>query len=72
MTGVSGVCRATLGPGATNPVSGMADAFLDRQPLLAITGQKPTDRYEITPHQRIDLGSLFRPITKAFGPYYAG
>ncbi len=64
MTGVPGVCLATLGPGATNLVSGVADAYLDRQPLLAITGQLPADRYEISPHQRIDLGSLFRPITK--------
>lgn len=64
MTGTPGVCLSTLGPGATNLISGVADAYLDRQPMLAITGQLPADRYEITPHQRIDLGALFRPITK--------
>jgi len=39
LTGHAGVCLGTLGPGATNLVTGMADAFLDRAPLVAMTGQ---------------------------------
>src|SRR6266568_4627516 len=62
--GVPGVCVATLGPGATNLVTGIAQAFLDRSPVLAFTGQLPTDRYEITTHQKLDLRALFSPITK--------
>ena len=63
-TGVPGVCLATLGPGATNLVTGVAHAFLDRAPVLAITGQLPASRYEMTTHQRLDLRQLFAPITK--------
>src|SRR5256885_3012582 len=64
VTGVPGVCLATLGPGATNLVTGIAHAYLDRAPVLAFTGQLPADRYEIATHQRLDLGELFAPITK--------
>ena len=64
LTGVPGVCLATLGPGATNLVTGIAHAYLDRAPVLAFTGQLPADRYEIATHQRLDLGELFAPITK--------
>jgi len=63
-TGVPGVCLATLGPGATNLVTGIAHAYLDRAPVLAFTGQLPAERYEIATHQRLDLRSLFAPITK--------
>ncbi len=63
-SGVPGVCVATLGPGATNLVTGVAHAYLDRSPLLAFTGQLPTDRYEIVTHQKLDLRALFAPITK--------
>jgi acetolactate synthase-1/2/3 large subunit len=63
-TGVPGVCVATLGPGATNLVTGVAHASLDRGPLLVFTGQLPTDRYEITTHQKLDLKALYAPITK--------
>lgn len=63
-SGVPGVCVATLGPGATNLVTGVAQAYLDRAPLLAFTGQLPADRYEITTHQKLDLRALFTPITK--------
>src|SRR3989442_12052845 len=63
-TGVPGVCLATLGPGATNLVTGVAHAYLDRAPVLAFTGQLPSERYEIATHQRLDLGALFAPITK--------
>src|SRR5207247_8791968 len=63
-TGVPGVCLATLGPGATNLVTGVAHAYLDRAPVLAFSGQLPAERYEIATHQRLDLRHLFAPITK--------
>jgi acetolactate synthase-1/2/3 large subunit len=63
-TGVPGVCLATLGPGATNLVTGVAHAYLDRAPVLAFSGQLPAERYEIATHQRLDLRRLFAPITK--------
>ena len=63
-SGVPGVCVATLGPGATNLVTGVAQAHLDRAPLVVLTGQLPADRFEITTHQKLDLRALFAPITK--------
>ncbi len=63
-SGVPGVCVATLGPGATNLITGVAHAYLDRSALLAFTGQVPADRYEIVTHQKLDLRALFAPITK--------
>lgn len=63
-SGIPGVCLATLGPGATNLVTGVAQAHLDRAPLIAFTGQLPADRFEITTHQKLDLRALFTPITK--------
>ncbi len=63
-SGIPGVCVATLGPGATNLVTGVAQAYLDRAPLIAFTGQLPDDRLEITTHQKLDLRALFAPITK--------
>jgi acetolactate synthase-1/2/3 large subunit len=63
-SGTPGVCIATLGPGATNLVTGVAQAYLDRAPLIAFTGQLPADRFEITTHQKLDLRALFAPITK--------
>jgi len=63
-SGTPGVCVATLGPGATNLVTGIAQAFLDRSPVLAFTGQLPADRIAIATHQRLDLRALYAPITK--------
>ena len=63
-SGIPGVCVGTLGPGATNLVTGVAQAHLDRSPVIAFTGQLPVDRYEITTHQKLDLRALFAPITK--------
>jgi len=63
-SGVPGACIATLGPGATNLVTGVAQAYLDRAPLIAFTGQLPVDRLEIATHQKLDLRALFAPITK--------
>lgn len=64
LTGKAGVCLATLGPGATNLVTGVADANLDGAPLVALTGQVGTDRMHITSHQYLDLVKMFEPITK--------
>lgn len=64
LTGQPGVCLATLGPGATNLVTGVADAQLDHVPLIAITGQGARDRLGRMSHQMIDLEALFAPVTK--------
>jgi acetolactate synthase-1/2/3 large subunit len=64
LTGKPGVCLSTLGPGATNLMTGVADANLDCAPLVAITGQVGTDRMHIESHQYLDLVSMFSPVTK--------
>lgn len=64
LTGRAGVCLSTLGPGATNLVTGVADAYLDGAPLVAITGQVGTDKMQLTSHQYLDLTAMFEPITK--------
>ena len=64
LMGKAGVCLSTLGPGATNLVTGVADAFLDGSPLVAITGQVGTDQMQLTSHQYLDLTTMFAPITK--------
>jgi len=64
LTGRAGVCLGTLGPGATNLVTAVADAFLDRAPLVALTGQGDLERTHKESHQYIDLVGMMRPITK--------
>ncbi|MCC5907779.1 MAG: acetolactate synthase large subunit [Balneolaceae bacterium] len=64
LTGKAGVCLATLGPGATNLITGVADANLDKAPLVAITAQGGLDRIHHESHQFIDVVNMFRPITK--------
>ncbi len=64
LTGRAGVCLSTLGPGATNLVTGVADAHLDKAPLVAITGQAASDRMHKESHQNIDIVNMFKPITK--------
>jgi len=59
-----GVCLATLGPGATNLLTGVADAQLDRAPLVAITGQAGLERAHKESHQYIDIVGMFTPVTK--------
>ncbi|HEV8537040.1 MAG TPA: acetolactate synthase large subunit [Candidatus Limnocylindria bacterium] len=59
-----GVCLATLGPGATNLLTGIADAQLDRAPLVAITGQAGLERVHKESHQYIDVVRMFGPVTK--------
>ncbi len=64
LTGQAGVCLATLGPGATNLMTGFADANMDRSPIVAIAGQGATTRMHKESHQILDLVSLFEPISK--------
>ncbi len=64
LTGRAGVCLATLGPGATNLLTGVADANLDHAPLVAVAGQAGTDRLHKESHQVLDLEEIFRPVTK--------
>ena len=64
LTGRAGVCLGTLGPGATNLVTAVADAFLDRAPLVALTGQSDLQRMHKESHQYIDLIGILRPIVK--------
>ena len=64
LTGKPGVCLSTLGPGATNLMTGVADANLDCAPLIAITGQVGTDRMHNSSHQYLDLVAMFEPVTK--------
>jgi acetolactate synthase I/II/III large subunit len=64
LTGKAGVCLATLGPGATNLITGVADANMDRAPLVTITGQAGHDRMHKESHQHLDIVTLFRPVTK--------
>jgi acetolactate synthase-1/2/3 large subunit len=64
LTGRAGVCMATLGPGATNLVTGIADAYLDRAPLVAITAQEPLSQIHKESHQFIDILDLLKPVTK--------
>ncbi len=59
-----GVCLATLGPGATNLLTGVADANLDRAPLVAITGQAGLERAHKESHQYVDIPAMFAPVTK--------
>jgi acetolactate synthase-1/2/3 large subunit len=64
LTGRAGVCLGTLGPGATNLVTAVADAFLDRAPLVALTGQSDLERMHKESHQYLDLIGIMRPIVK--------
>jgi acetolactate synthase-1/2/3 large subunit len=65
MTGVPGLCIATLGPGATNLATGVGCAYLDRSPLIAITCNLNTDQLGRRIQMWIDHHALFAPITKA-------
>jgi acetolactate synthase-1/2/3 large subunit len=64
LTGRAGVCLTTLGPGATNLVTGFADANMDHAPIVAIAGQGATTRMHKESHQILDLVNLFKPISK--------
>ena len=63
-SGKVGVCVATSGPGATNLVTGLATAFLDSTPLVAITGQVAKDLIGRDAFQEVDINGITMPITK--------
>ncbi len=64
LTGRAAVAMATLGPGATNLVTGVADAYLDRSPMVAITGQAGSDKLHKEAHQVVDIVRMLEPVTK--------
>jgi acetolactate synthase-1/2/3 large subunit len=63
-TGKTGVCLATSGPGATNLVTGLANAYMDSSPLVAITGQVPRNMIGNDAFQEVDITGITIPITK--------
>ncbi|HUP55563.1 MAG TPA: acetolactate synthase large subunit [Methylomirabilota bacterium] len=64
LTGRAAVAMATLGPGATNLITGVADAFLDRAPMVAITGQAASSKLHKEAHQVVDIVRMLEPVTK--------
>ncbi len=64
LTGRSAVALATLGPGATNLVTGVADAYLDHAPMVALTGQTGSDKLHKEAHQLVDIVRMLEPVTK--------
>ena len=64
LTGRAAVAMATLGPGATNLVTGIADAYLDRAPMVALTGQASSDKLHKEAHQVVDIVRMVEPVTK--------
>ncbi len=63
-TGRAGVCMATSGPGATNLLTGIADAFMDSVPMVAITGQVPQEMIGRGAFQETDMFGLTLPVVK--------
>ena len=59
-----GVCVSTLGPGAVNMTLGVANAYLDRSPLVAITASLAKSAEPYATHQHLDLNAVYRPFTK--------
>jgi acetolactate synthase-1/2/3 large subunit len=64
LTGEPAICLGTLGPGATNLITGVADANMDRAPLLVLTGQGASTRLHKESHQVMDVVEMFTPVTK--------
>src|SRR5258708_5909925 len=64
LTSYPGICLATLGPGATNLLTGVADATLDGAPLVALTGQAGLERIHKRSHQYVDVLRMFAPVVK--------
>ncbi|HEU0237407.1 MAG TPA: acetolactate synthase large subunit [Candidatus Limnocylindrales bacterium] len=64
LTGRPAVAMGTLGPGATNLVTGIADAFLDRAPMVALTGQASSEKLHKEAHQVVDIVRMLAPVTK--------
>ncbi len=68
LTGRPGVCLGTLGPGATNLVTGVADGNMDRAPMIVITGQADSRRQHKESHQNMNVVDMFDPVTKWASP----
>ena len=64
LTGNPAGCLGTLGPGASNLITGVADANMDRAPMLVLTGQAATTRLHKESHQVMDVVGMFEPVTK--------
>ncbi len=64
VTGKVGVCVATSGPGATNLVTGIANAYMDSIPMIILTGQVPTSQIGTDSFQEVDITGITLPITK--------
>ena len=64
LTGNPAGALGTLGPGATNLITGVADSNMDRSPMLVLTGQGSTDRLHKESHQIMDVVAMFQPVTK--------
>ena len=64
LTGRPGVCMSTLGPGSSNLVNAVANAFLDRVPMIAVSGQIERKRAQTFTHQVLDHNRLFSPVSK--------
>ncbi|MEQ8859165.1 MAG: acetolactate synthase large subunit [Pseudomonadales bacterium] len=64
LTGNPACCLGTLGPGATNLITGVADANMDRAPVLVLTGQGSMSRLHKESHQIMDVVDMFTPVTK--------
>ncbi len=64
LTGEPAACLGTLGPGATNLITGVADANMDRAPMLVLTGQGSSKRLHKESHQVMDVVGMFKPVTK--------
>jgi thiamine pyrophosphate-dependent acetolactate synthase large subunit-like protein len=64
LTGNPAGCLGTLGPGATNLITGVADSNMDRAPMLVLTGQGSSDRLHKESHQIMDVVHMFEPVTK--------
>ena len=64
LTGHAAGCLGTLGPGATNLITGVADSNMDRAPMLVLTGQGDTERLHKESHQIMDVVHMFEPVTK--------
>ena len=64
LTGNPAGCLGTLGPGATNLITGVADSNMDRAPMLVFTGQGSSQRLHKESHQIMDVVKMFEPVTK--------
>lgn len=64
LTGHTAACLGTLGPGATNLITGVADSNMDRAPMLVLTGQGSTERLHKESHQIMNVVDMFEPVTK--------